>query len=89
MPADLETCQACGGAAKFGLNVQWGLELAADEINALGGATVGGKKYKVRVVSMDDRFQAADYRQAIPAGSNARGNEVTKEARLDSRCYGS
>ena len=48
-----------GGAAKFGLNVQWGLELAADEINALGGASVGGKKYKVRVVSMDDRFQAA------------------------------
>jgi branched-chain amino acid transport system substrate-binding protein len=48
-----------GGAAKFGLNVQWGLELAADEINALGGAAVGGKKYKVRVVSMDDRFQAA------------------------------
>ena len=48
-----------GGAAKFGLNLQWGLELAADEINALGGAMVGGKKYKVRVVSMDDRFQAA------------------------------
>ena len=48
-----------GGAAKFGLNIQWGLELAADEINALGGASVGGKKYKVRIVSMDDRFQAA------------------------------
>ncbi|HSR10077.1 MAG TPA: ABC transporter substrate-binding protein, partial [Thermodesulfobacteriota bacterium] len=48
-----------GGAAKFGFNIQWGLELAADEINALGGAAVAGKKYKVRVVSMDDRFQAA------------------------------
>ena len=48
-----------GGAAKFGFNIQWGLELAADEINALGGATVAGKKYNVRVVSMDDRFQAA------------------------------
>jgi branched-chain amino acid transport system substrate-binding protein len=48
-----------GGAAKFGFNIQWGLELAADEINALGGATVGGKKYNVRVISMDDRFQAA------------------------------
>ena len=48
-----------GGAAKFGFNIQWGMELAADEINALGGATVGGTKYKVRVVSMDDRFQAA------------------------------
>jgi branched-chain amino acid transport system substrate-binding protein len=48
-----------GGAAKFGFNIQWGLELAADEFNALGGATVGGKKYTVRVISMDDRFQAA------------------------------
>lgn len=48
-----------GGAAKFGFNIQWGLELAADEINALGGAAVGGKKYNVRVISMDDRFQAA------------------------------
>lgn len=40
-----------GGAAKFGLNIQWGLELAADDINAMGGADVGGKKYKVRVIS--------------------------------------
>ncbi len=48
-----------GGAAKFGFNIQWGMELAADEINAQGGAAVGGKKYKVRVASMDDRFQAA------------------------------
>ncbi len=48
-----------GGAAKFGFNIQWGLELAADEINTLGGATVGGKKYTVRVISVDDRFQAA------------------------------
>jgi branched-chain amino acid transport system substrate-binding protein len=48
-----------GGAAKFGFNIQWGMELAADEINALGGVSVGGKKYKVRIVSMDDRFQAA------------------------------
>lgn len=48
-----------GGAAKFGMNIQWGLELAADEINALGGVLVGDKKYKVRIVSMDDRFQAA------------------------------
>ncbi len=48
-----------GGAAKFGMNIQWGLELAADEINSMGGATVGGKKYNVRIISMDDRFQAA------------------------------
>jgi len=48
-----------GGGAQFGQNLKWGLELAADEINALGGATVGGKKYKVRIASMDDQFQTA------------------------------
>jgi branched-chain amino acid transport system substrate-binding protein len=48
-----------GGGAQFGQNLKWGLELAADDINALGGATVAGKKYKVRVVSMDDQFQTA------------------------------
>ncbi len=48
-----------GGGAQFGQNLKWGLELAADEVNALGGATVAGKKYKVRIVSMDDQFQTA------------------------------
>jgi branched-chain amino acid transport system substrate-binding protein len=48
-----------GGGAQFGQNLKWGLELAADDINALGGATVAGKKYKVRIVSMDDQFQTA------------------------------
>ena len=33
-----------GGAAKFGLNVQWGLELAADEINAPGWCLGRGQK---------------------------------------------
>jgi branched-chain amino acid transport system substrate-binding protein len=48
-----------GGGAQFGQNLKMGLELAADEINALGGATVSGKKFKVRIVSMDDQFQTA------------------------------
>ena len=48
-----------GGGAQFGQNLKWGLELAADDINAMGGATVAGKKYRVRVVSMDDQFQTA------------------------------
>lgn len=48
-----------GGGAQFGQNLEWGLELAADEISALGGATVAGKKYKLRIVSMDDQFQTA------------------------------
>ena len=48
-----------GGGAKFGLNLKWGLEIAADDANAGGGVMVGGKKYKVRIVSMDDQFQTA------------------------------
>ncbi len=48
-----------GGGAQFGQNLKWGMELAADDINAMGGATVAGKKYKVRIVSMDDQFQTA------------------------------
>jgi len=48
-----------GGGAQFGQNLKWGLELGADEINAMGGATVAGKKHEVRIVSMDDQFQTA------------------------------
>jgi len=48
-----------GGGAQFGQNLKWGLEMAADDINALGGAMVAGKNYKVRIVSMDDQFQTA------------------------------
>ncbi len=48
-----------GGGAQFGQNLKWGLELAADEVNAQGGALVAGKRYKVRIVSMDDQFQTA------------------------------
>jgi len=38
---------ASGRGAQFGQNLKWGLELAADDINALGGAAVAGKKYVV------------------------------------------
>jgi len=48
-----------GGGAQFGQNLKWGLEMAADDLNALGGVMVAGKKYKVRIVSMDDQFQTA------------------------------
>ena len=45
-----------GGGAQFGLNLKWGLELAADDINDMGGVNVAGKNHKVRIVSMDDQF---------------------------------
>ncbi len=46
-----------GGAAKYGKNCETGMIMAAEEINAKGGATVAGKKYKIEVVSLDDRYK--------------------------------
>lgn len=48
-----------GGAAQFGKNLKWGLEMAAEDINEMGGITVDGEKHTVRVVAMDDQFQTA------------------------------
>jgi branched-chain amino acid transport system substrate-binding protein len=46
-----------GGAAKYGKNCEAGMVMAMDEINAKGGITVAGKKYKMEVVSLDDRYK--------------------------------
>lgn len=48
-----------GGGAKFGKNLQMGLEMAVDQVNKMGGLEVAGKKYQVRLVSLDDQFQTA------------------------------
>jgi branched-chain amino acid transport system substrate-binding protein len=45
-----------GGSAKYGKNCEAGLVMAMEEINAKGGATVAGKKYKIEIVSLDDRY---------------------------------
>ena len=42
-----------GGAALYGKNVLDGMKMAADEINAQG-LDIGGKKYKVEIVALDD-----------------------------------
>lgn len=54
-----------GGAALYGKNVLSGIQMAVDEINAKG-LEVGGKKVKLEVVSLDDKYSPAD------AGINAR-----------------
>jgi len=46
-----------GGSAKYGKNSEAGLVMALEEINSKGGITVSGKKYKVEVVSLDDRYK--------------------------------
>ncbi len=46
-----------GGAAKYGKNCEGGMIMAAEEINTKGGVSVAGKKYKLEVVSLDDRYK--------------------------------
>jgi branched-chain amino acid transport system substrate-binding protein len=43
-----------GGAAFIGVDALHGALLAADDVNAAGGITVGGKKYNLRIESYDD-----------------------------------
>jgi len=46
-----------GGAAAYGTDVQHGIDLAIDEINADGGVKVGGKKMAFKLVSLDDQYR--------------------------------
>jgi hypothetical protein len=49
-----------------------GLDLAADQVNAMGGLLVAGKKYTVRVISMDDQFPDGPDGEQTPSGSSTR-----------------
>ncbi len=46
-----------GGSAKYGKNSEAGLLMAMEEINGKGGITVAGKKYKIELISLDDRYK--------------------------------
>jgi branched-chain amino acid transport system substrate-binding protein len=48
-----------GGAALYGKNVLDGMKMAADEINAQG-LDVAGKKYKVEIVGLDDKYNPSE-----------------------------
>ncbi|KRE38312.1 branched-chain amino acid ABC transporter substrate-binding protein [Janibacter sp. Soil728] len=45
-----------GGSAEYGLNVQNGLQMAIDELNA-EGVEIGGKNYTLKLESLDDQYQ--------------------------------
>jgi branched-chain amino acid transport system substrate-binding protein len=45
-----------GGAALYGRNALDGLQLAVADINAAGGVSVHGRRVRVEVVSLDDRY---------------------------------
>ena len=55
-----------GGAALYGKNTLTGIEMAVNEINKEGGLDIKGKKYKVEVVALDDKYSPSE------AGTNAR-----------------
>lgn len=48
-----------GGAALYGKNVLEGMQMAANEINS-AGLEVAGKKYKVEIVAMDDKYNPSE-----------------------------
>jgi branched-chain amino acid transport system substrate-binding protein len=48
-----------GGAAKYGKEVLEGMQMAAGEINQ-AGLDVGGKKYKINIVALDDQYNPSE-----------------------------
>ncbi len=48
-----------GGAAQYGKNVLDGMQMAAAEINA-AGLEVAGKKWKLEIVPLDDKYNPAE-----------------------------
>lgn len=49
-----------GAGAAWGQAMLYATELAADDVNSKGGLEVGGKKYQVKVVPYDDKYQAGE-----------------------------
>ena len=59
-----------GGAALYGKNTLVGLEMAAKEINDAGGIEVGGKKYKINLVALDDKYAPSESAVVSPASAS-------------------
>ncbi len=49
-----------GGAALYGKHCLSGLQMATDEINAAGGLDIGGKKMKLDLVALDDKYSPSE-----------------------------
>ncbi len=54
-----------GPGAAWGLAIEGGARIAADEVNAKGGLTVGGKTYKIEVIPYDDEYKTASTVTAV------------------------
>jgi branched-chain amino acid transport system substrate-binding protein len=53
-------CTTSGPAASLGKSSLNGAQMAADDINAKGGITVAGEKYKIKIINYDDKCVAKD-----------------------------
>ena len=49
-----------GPGAAFGIPMEQGAKLAAADVNARGGITIGGKKHMIEVIAYDDQYKAAE-----------------------------
>lgn len=54
-----------GSGAAWGLGMDGGVKIAANEVNARGGLKVGDQTYKLEVVSYDDQYKAAEAVTAV------------------------
>ena len=54
-----------GAGAGWGQAIQHGAELAAKEVNEAGGLDVSGEKYKVNIITYDDKYQAGEAVTAV------------------------
>jgi branched-chain amino acid transport system substrate-binding protein len=48
-----------GSAGLWGRAMNQGVEIAVDEFNAKGGLTVGGTRYKIKILAEDDKYTGA------------------------------
>lgn len=53
-----------GGGTAWGLGLERGVQIAADQINEQGGLKLAGKTYKLQVVPYDDQYNAAQAKTA-------------------------
>lgn len=54
-----------GAGAAWGLGIDGGVRIAAEEINARGGLKIGETSYTLKIVSYDDQYKAAEAVTAI------------------------
>jgi branched-chain amino acid transport system substrate-binding protein len=73
-----------GGAAAWGLGVEHGVTLAAEDFNNAGGLTIGNTHYTFKVTSLDDAYDTAKATNNIRTLVNTDGVKYLFEFQPDS-----